>query len=78
MRSTGDEWLAPVAPGYNNGTCVPRLNGETLRRLYEGNRASRPNGWTLISWNEITENTHVVPLRRYGGAYVMRLGATLR
>jgi hypothetical protein len=65
-------WLAPVAPGYNDillrgGTfCVPRNDGETMRRVYEGNAASSPNGWLLISWNEVPESTHVVPLSRYG------------
>lgn len=78
IRATGDKWLAPVTPGYDHDSCVPRRNGETLRRLYMGNSASRPDGWTLISWNEIAENTHVLPLRRYGAGYLKKLGATLR
>jgi hypothetical protein len=83
IRASGDTWLAPVHPGYDNklldgGSCVPRRNGETLRRLYAGNRRSQPDGWALISWNEIAENTHVLPLRRYGASYLLKLGATLR
>jgi hypothetical protein len=83
MRATGDKWIAPVHPGYDNtlaggSVCVPRRNGETLLRLYAGNRRSNPDGWTLISWNEIAENTHVVPLRRHGTSYLKRIGATLR
>jgi hypothetical protein len=82
MRTTNDTWIAPVHPGYDDtlagGTvCVPRRNGETLLRLYEGNRRTRPEGWTLISWNEIAENTHVVPLRRYGSGYLQKIGSAL-
>jgi hypothetical protein len=68
-------WFAPVAPGYNsvlNGgsTCVPRKDGATLKKLFAGNSRSSPDGWVLISWNEITEATYVQPLRRYGGHYL--------
>ena len=69
-------WLAPLAPGYNpillNGgnTCVPRRNGETLRRLLFGNSLSQPDGWLLISWNEIAEGSYIVPLTRWGNAYL--------
>jgi len=68
-------WFAPLAPGFDtiiNGTgskCVPRVgpNGtSTLANLYNGNKASNPDGWTLISWNEIAEATHIVPLQRWG------------
>ena len=76
-------WLAPFTPGYNamlrynSTTCVPRNNGETMRALFDGNAASRPDGWTLISWNEITEGTYVVPLKRYGTKYVRELRSLL-
>ncbi len=30
---------------------------------------SKPDGWTFISWNEITEGTYIVPLTRYNDAY---------
>jgi hypothetical protein len=69
-------WLAPFTPGYNatllyhTPTCVPRNNGQTMRSLYAGNAASKPDGWTLISWNEISEGSYVVPLTRYGMTYV--------
>jgi hypothetical protein len=68
-------WFAPVAPGFDtivNGTgntCVPRTgpNGtSTLQTLFTGNTASNPDGWTLISWNEVAENTFVMPLQRWG------------
>jgi hypothetical protein len=77
-------WLAPFTPGYNamllyhSNTCVPRDNGRTMRELFDGNAASRPDGWTLISWNEITEGTYVVPLKRYGDKYVRELASILR
>ena len=68
-------WLAPFTPGYNasllydSPTCVPRDNGETMRTLFAGNASSKPDGWTLISWNEISEGSYVVPLTRYGTGY---------
>jgi hypothetical protein len=69
-------WLAPLAPGYNpillrgGDTCVPRRNGETLLRLVFGNSTSQPDGWLLISWNEIAEGSYIVPLTRWGNAYL--------
>jgi hypothetical protein len=72
-------WLAPFAPGYNaqllygGTTCVPRHNGQTMHRLFQGNQASNPDGWTLISWNEIAEGTYIVPLTRYGSQYTNEL-----
>jgi hypothetical protein len=68
-------WFAPVAPGYNsqlNGgsTCVPRNDGQTMRLLFNGNSATNPDGWTLISWNEIAEGSYVEPLQRYGSRYL--------
>jgi hypothetical protein len=72
-------WLAPFTPGYNamllygTPTCVPRNGGQTMRALFAGNSQSRPDGWTFISWNEISEGTYVVPLSRYGMAYVQAL-----
>lgn len=82
VRSTGNPdgsskvWLAPLAPGYNpallhgGDTCVPRNDGDTMRRLFQGNLASQPDGWLLISWNEIAEGSYVVPLTRYGDGYL--------
>jgi len=40
-----------------------------MKALYDGNLASAPDGWTFISWNEITEGTYIVPLTRYGDSY---------
>ncbi|MDX6701604.1 MAG: hypothetical protein QOF26_1830 [Baekduia sp.] len=64
-------WIAPLAPGFDKqlaggGACTPRRGGETLRRLFAGNAATRPDAWALISWNEITEGTYVDPMTRYG------------
>jgi hypothetical protein len=72
VHAAGKRWYAPVAPGYNSqllngdGNCVPRRNGETIRRLWNGNLASQPDGWGFISWNEIAENTHIRPMKRWG------------
>lgn len=64
-------WVAPFTPGFNSvllggSTCVPRNNGDTMRRLYQGNSGTNPGGWALISWNEFAEGTYVQPLRRNG------------
>lgn len=72
-------WLAPFTPGYNamllydTPTCVPRDDGETMHKLYDGNAASDPAGWTFISWNEISEGSYIVPLTRYGDLYTNTL-----
>jgi hypothetical protein len=68
---TRKRWFAPLAPGFNTelaggSTCVPRKGGRTLKALYAGNSRTRPDGWVVISWNEITENTYLVPMQRYG------------
>jgi hypothetical protein len=76
-------WLAPFTPGYNatllykTTTCVPRNGGATMRALYNGNRASNPDGWTLISWNEISEGSYIVPLTRYGPLFTDTLKAII-
>lgn len=82
LRSEGRKYFAPAAPGYDNqllasahgrssGTCVPRDNGKTLLSILRGNSSGKPNGWLVISWNEITEGTYVSPeLERYGSRYV--------
>jgi len=64
-------WIAPLAPGYDKqlaggSNCVPRNGGQTLQRLYQGNLASNPDDFGLISWNEITEGTYIAPMSRYG------------
>jgi hypothetical protein len=71
-------WWAPFTPGYDgvllgDSTCIPRRNGETLKTLYDGNAATKPDGWTFISWNEIAEGTYVDPLQRYGDTYLQAL-----
>src|SRR5215213_1071720 len=76
VHAAGKRWFAPFAPGYNSilltggNNCVPRNNGDTLRTLWKGNSASNPDGWGLISWNEIAENTHVQPLQKWGNTYL--------
>ena len=65
------KFFSPLAPGYDKqlagGTnCVPRAGGQTMRELYRGNAAAHPDAWLVISWNEITEGTYVMPLERYG------------
>lgn len=77
-------WLAPFTPGYNamllyrTSNCVPRDGGQTMRSLFAANAPSHPDGWTFISWNEISEGTYVVPLSRYGSQYVDVLGSIAR
>ena len=36
-----------------------------MQALYTGNARTTPDGWLVISWNEITEGTYLVPLQRY-------------
>jgi hypothetical protein len=64
-------WVAPFAPGFDTrlaggSSCTPRKGTRTLRRLFDGNLRTHPSDWALISWNEITEASYVMPLRRYG------------
>lgn len=72
-------WLAPFTPGYNaqllygTTTCVQRRSGATMHELFRGNKASNPDGWTFISWNEIAEGSYIVPLTRYGSKYTDEL-----
>jgi hypothetical protein len=85
VRSSGSNpdgskklWFAPFTPGYDSillggSTCVPRYGTDTLDRLFAGNAQSSPDGWTLISWNEIAEGTYVLPLQRWGSAYLDEL-----
>src|SRR3954447_6606949 len=72
-------WLAPFTPGYNaqllygTSTCVERRGGQTMHELFRGNKATNPDGWTFISWNEIAEGSYIVPLTRYGQKYTTEL-----
>jgi hypothetical protein len=72
-------WLAPFTPGYNaqllygTSTCVERRGGQTMHELFRGNKATNPDGWTFISWNEIAEGSYIVPLTRYGQQYTNEL-----
>ncbi len=68
---TAKKFFSPLAPGYNKvigggSGCVPRLGGRTMQDLYAGNSSAHPDGWMVISWNEIDEGTYVVPLERFG------------
>ena len=84
VHAAGKRWYAPLSPGYNSkllngdGNCVPRKNGETLRRLWFGNINSNPDGWGMISWNEIAENTHIRPMRKWGSRYLDVLSNLIR
>jgi hypothetical protein len=68
---TAKQFFSPLAPGYNKvlgggSGCVPRLDGQTMRDIFAGNSAAKPDGWMVISWNEIDEGTYIMPLERYG------------
>jgi len=83
VHAAGKRWYAPVAPGYNSNliggsTCVPRKGGETMRKIWEGNAASNPDGWGLISWNEIAENSHIQPMQKWGNTYTDVLSGLIR
>src|SRR5215510_10398159 len=41
-----------------------------MRALWNVNSASNPDGRILISWNEIGENSHIQPLRKWDNTYV--------
>ena len=76
-------WVAPIAPGFNKklaggAACVPRRSGATIKALYTGNAATRPDAFGLISWNEITEGTYVDPMRRYGSTDLNALRSLIR
>jgi hypothetical protein len=82
VHAAGKQWFAPVAPGYNSrliggSTCVPRQDGATLRALWNGNSRSHPDGWTVISWNELAENTHFKPTTKWGDRYLRGLADLL-
>jgi hypothetical protein len=77
------QFFAPLAPGYNKvlgggSGCVPRAGGQTMRDIYAGNAAAaNPDGWMVISWNEIDEGTYIVPLERYGLQSVATLSSII-
>ena len=82
VHAAGKRWYAPLNPGYNSqlldgGTCIPRRNGDTLRSIWNGNLASRPDGWGMISWNEIAENTHIKPMQKWGNTYLNVLSSLI-
>jgi hypothetical protein len=81
VRNDGKRWFAPFIAGYNKqllgGSCVPRNGTETLKRIWELNGATHPDGWFGISWNELVENTYLEPSRRYGSRYLDALSALI-
>jgi hypothetical protein len=82
VHAAGKRWYAPLNPGYNSqlldgGTCIPRKNGDTLRAVWNGNLASKPDGWGMISWNEIAENTHIKPMQKWGSTYLNVLSSLI-
>lgn len=90
VRATGKNpdgsakvWVAPLTPGYNKelsggSACVPRRGGQTIRTLFTGNRATNPNAFGLISWNEISEGSYVDPMTRYGNQDLNALSSLIR
>lgn len=76
LRSQQKLWFSPLSGGYNKsnfdvgGSCIPRRSGETLKLVYQGNKASNPDGWMYISWNEFFENTYIEPSVRHGRYYL--------
>jgi hypothetical protein len=82
VHTAGKRWYAPLNPGYNSqlldgGTCIPRRNGDTLRSVWNGNLPSNPEGWGLISWNEIAENSHIKPMQKWGNTYLNVLSSLI-
>src|SRR5215216_6754343 len=82
VHAAGKRWYAPLNPGYNSqllngGICVPRRNGDTLRAVWNGNLPSRPDGWGMISWNEIAENSHIKPMQKWGNTYLNVLASLI-
>jgi hypothetical protein len=76
-------WVAPIIPGYNKqlaggSACVPRRGGQTIKTLYNGNGATRPDAFGLISWNEITEGSYIDPMTRYGYQDLNALSSLIR
>lgn len=72
IHSQGKIYGAPLVAGYDGrllygGTFhVIRKNGETLQRNWDGNMRGNPEFWNVITWNEIREGSHIVPLKRWG------------
>ncbi len=83
LKSQGKLWFSPLSAGYNKsnfnlkGGCVPRKGGQTLLLNYNGNKASNPDGWMYISWNEFLENTYIEPSVLYGNSYLQTLQAII-
>ncbi len=71
-------FFAPFSPGFNaqlNGgsACTPRRGTDALASIWALNKASQPDAWFGISWNEYVENTYLQPSRTYGTAELDRL-----
>jgi Glycosyl hydrolase family 71 len=82
VHAAGKRWYAPLTPGYNSqllngGLCIPRRNGDTLKAVWNGNLASKPDGWGMISWNEIAENSHIKPMQKWGSTYLNVLASLI-
>jgi hypothetical protein len=48
-----------------------------MQDIYNGNSKADPNGWMVISWNEIDEGTYVMPLERYGAQSLLTLNSII-
>ena len=77
VHAAGKLWFSPFTAGFGNqvrgGTCVPRNGVATMDGNWAVNRASRPDGWMGISWNEFVENTYLEPSLAYGATYLNEL-----
>jgi hypothetical protein len=76
-------WVAPFAPGYDKqlaggSSCVPRKGGQTVKALFDGNAATHPDDWGLISWNEISEGSYIDPMTRYGATDLNVLSSVIK
>ena len=80
---TAKVWVAPFAPGYDKqlaggSSCVPRKGGQTLKTLFDGNAATHPDDFGVISWNEITEGSYIDPMTRYGSTDLNMLSSVIK
>jgi hypothetical protein len=78
IHGDGKPWFAPVIPGFNKQlvggqSCVPRMGVQTLNEVWAMNKASNPDAWFAISWNEFVENTYFQPSLNHGSRYLDEL-----
>ncbi|MDQ1749807.1 MAG: hypothetical protein QOE71_863 [Pseudonocardiales bacterium] len=76
-------WVAPITPGYDKqlsggSSCVPRKGGQTVKKLFDGNAATHPDDFGLISWNEISEGSYIDPMTRFGATDLNMLASVIK